>query len=145
MAVRDDRLGPPVAQPRSGSKAVSCHSKQTVFLVYCYIRLHYRSSISLKGLSRLFFIRVDVLSRKFRKEQGVNLSTLITDLRVAEAKRLLQYSDSTIKEICYRVGFSNPQAFCKVFKRLTRLSPHAYREYALNLSQTKIVKNGQHF
>jgi two-component system response regulator YesN len=112
-----------------------CPLKRKSVLVCRYLRKNYHDAVSLKELSLLFSIRPDVLSREFKKRYGVGPLTFVRTLRVEEARQLLCQRSFTIKEICYRVGFSNPQAFCKVFKRLTRLSPHAYREYTPASSQ----------
>ena len=114
---------------------VRCPSKQKAILVFLYLRKKYHDAVSLKELSLLFTIRPDVLSREFKKQYGVGPLRFVRILRVEEAQRLLGQGSFTIKEICYQVGFSNPQAFCKVFKRLTLFSPTAYREYTSRSSQ----------
>lgn len=94
-----------------------------------YIQENYQKSLSLKELSFLFSIRPDSLSRRFKKEIGIGLPFFICLIRVEMAKQLLLDPSHRIKDICYHVGFSSPQAFCKVFKKVTKLSPRAYRKY----------------
>lgn len=105
-----------------------CPSKEKAILVYMHLQKNYHEAFSLKKLSFLFSIRPDVLSREFKKQYGTGPLTFLRARRVEEARRLLCERNFTIKEVCYQVGFSNPQAFCKVFKRLTRRSPQAYRQ-----------------
>ena len=47
---------------------------------------------------------------------------------MAEAARLLRYTDLTVGEISFRVGFTDPLYFSRAFKRQTGLPPQAYRE-----------------
>ena len=45
-----------------------------------------------------------------------------------EARRLLRYSDLTVGEISYRVGFRDQLYFSRAFKRHAGQPPQAYRE-----------------
>lgn len=53
---------------------------------------------------------------------------LINNRIALEAKRLLRYSNMTVKEIAYRLGFEDPSYFVKFFKRMAKSSPADYRE-----------------
>jgi AraC family transcriptional activator of pobA len=45
-----------------------------------------------------------------------------------EAKRQLHYTDSSISEIAYALGFDDPAYFTRFFSRRTGLSPRAFRQ-----------------
>ena len=47
-----------------------------------------------------------------------------------EASRLLRFTDLTIGEIAYRVGYGDQLYFSRAFKRYTGLSPQISREQA---------------
>lgn len=53
---------------------------------------------------------------------------LIEERLLLEAKRLLLYSDMTITETAYSLGFDDPAYFSRVFSRNVRQSPRAFRE-----------------
>ena len=53
---------------------------------------------------------------------------LINNRIILEAKRLLRYSNFSVKEIAFRLGFEDPSYFVKFFKRLVHRSPADYRE-----------------
>lgn len=46
---------------------------------------------------------------------------------VLEARRLLFYTDQSLKEIAFGLGFSEASYFSRFFKRETDLTPLAYR------------------
>ncbi|WP_409079948.1 helix-turn-helix domain-containing protein [Sphingobacterium sp. UME9] len=46
---------------------------------------------------------------------------------MAEAKRLLQFSAITVKEIAYSFNFNSAEQFSHFFKKNTKLSPLNYR------------------
>lgn len=47
-----------------------------------------------------------------------------------EIKRLLVYSDKTVKEICYELNFEDPAYFNRFFKKHTDTTPAEYRKSA---------------
>ena len=49
------------------------------------------------------------------------------DKAVAAAKRAFETSRKTINEVMYEVGYSDLKAFREVFRRITGMSPLAYR------------------
>lgn len=49
-------------------------------------------------------------------------------IRVERAKRLLETGDEPIEEISWAVGYEDPASFRRLFKRLTGLTPGAYRQ-----------------
>lgn len=113
----------------NGQPGPSLNPAEKVFLIAGYIQENYHQSLSLKEISLLFSIRPDVLSRLFKKEIGIGLAFFICTMRVEKAKRLLHDRTRRIKDIGYFVGFSNPQVFCKAFKKVTKLSPRSYQKY----------------
>ena len=52
--------------------------------------------------------------------------------RVKKAKQLLKDPDLPIQHIAYSVGYNDPFAFSKVFKKETGISPSQYRTDYLN-------------
>ncbi len=53
----------------------------------------------------------------------------MTQVRVAEAKRLLLATDLSVAEIARAVSYTNLNQFYKVFYRSCAMSPGEYRRY----------------
>jgi AraC family transcriptional regulator, transcriptional activator of pobA len=53
---------------------------------------------------------------------------IIQDRIITEARRLLSYTDKTVKQITYDLGFEDPAYFSNFFKRYTSLSPAEFRK-----------------
>ena len=68
------------------------------------------------------------LSRLFKKEVGQNLSTYIQNVRVEQAKVLLQSTNLKIFEIADEVGINDPVYFSKTFKKITGHRPNEFRK-----------------
>lgn len=61
------------------------------------------------------------------KAEGVSYERLLDELRCRMALRLLRGSRLTVNETAYRLGFSDPSAFSRAFKRWTGKSPGRVR------------------
>lgn len=59
---------------------------------------------------------------------GIPVSTHIQEASIMEAKRLLYFTDNTVKEIAYEVGYDEPVYFGKLFKKITKLTPLEFRK-----------------
>jgi AraC family transcriptional regulator, transcriptional activator of pobA len=70
------------------------------------------------------------LSRALAQVTGQGTKELVTDRIMTEAARLLRYSDLTVGEVAYRVGFADQMYFSRAFRRHSGASPSAYRERA---------------
>jgi AraC-like DNA-binding protein len=57
---------------------------------------------------------------------------IIQDRTILEARRLLRYSDKSIKEIAYEIGYEDIQSFSRFFKKIEGVSPSDFkRQYSL--------------
>ena len=61
------------------------------------------------------------------KAEGLTFAGVLDDLRRREALQLIRDMSRSVKEIGYRLGFSDPAAFSRAFKRWTGKSPQAFR------------------
>ncbi|RKD71344.1 AraC-like DNA-binding protein [Sinobaca qinghaiensis] len=67
------------------------------------------------------------LSRKFKKEMGMELSHFIRKCKLEEARDMLAFSDKTISEISSDLCFSSQSHFQKSFKDTYEMTPQTYR------------------
>lgn len=58
---------------------------------------------------------------------GISVSGHIQQYSIMEAKRLLYFTDLTVKEIGYALGYDEPVYFNKLFKKVTTLTPIQFR------------------
>ena len=92
-----------------------------------YIQEHYAEPLSLSALAAQFALSPSYLSRSFKKVCGIGLVDYLNQVRIDHAISLLHSSDLKTQEIAPCVGYSDPKYFCRVFKRITSLSPSAFR------------------
>ena len=67
------------------------------------------------------------LHRKIKKLTGLSTSHYIRSLRLEIAEELLESSDLNVSEVAFKVGFSSPSYFSKVFKAQFGYPPRELR------------------
>ena len=80
---------------------------------------HYADALAVPG---------PALARTLSALTGRSTKELVTERVMAEAARLLRYTDLTVGEVSFRVGFTDPLYFSRAFKRQTGSPPQAYRD-----------------
>jgi AraC-like DNA-binding protein len=81
---------------------------------------------NMETIARRFDMSVRSLRRRLEKE-GVSFAGLLDDVRATVAKRMLDEPRRSIYETAYAMGFSDPSAFHRAFKRWTGVTPAQYR------------------
>ena len=67
------------------------------------------------------------LKRRFKAATGLALIDYVQNLRIEDAKRLLESSAQAAEEISAEVGYDDASFFRRLFRRRTGLSPRQYR------------------
>lgn len=67
------------------------------------------------------------LSKFIKNASGRSAPEWIDSFVILEAKNLLKYSDTSIKQIVYKLNFTNQSVFYKFFKSHTGMTPSEYR------------------
>jgi len=67
-------------------------------------------------------------ARSFKQATGVSPHQYLIKSRIERAKALLAESELPIVEVGFRAGFKNQSHFTTLFRKLTALTPKAYRE-----------------
>lgn len=63
-----------------------------------------------------------------KKSINLSASDVLSECIVNEAKRLLLYTDNTVSEIAFSLGFNDSSHFIKYFKRYTFQTPQLFRK-----------------
>lgn len=92
-----------------------------------YIKENFRSDITMEEVAEQVNLSSYYFSKMFKQQMGETFIDYITKIRIDEAKSLLVNSDLSLKEICYQVGYNDPNYFSRVFKKVVGKSPSEYR------------------
>lgn len=93
-----------------------------------YIDENYAKDLRLKDVAEAVAISPQYFSKIFKKELGVNFIDYLTKIRVEQAKRMLKDSNMSIKEICFKIGYNDPNYFSRLFKKIEGVSPTEYNQ-----------------
>ena len=93
-----------------------------------YIKANYSRQITLEDVARDINVSPQYLSKLFKDETGENFIDYLTGIRIKNAKNMLESSDMSIKEISYSIGYSDPNYFSRIFKKIIGMTPTEYKE-----------------
>ena len=85
------------------------------------------------------------LKRRFKIATGCTLMNYVQNLRVEEAKRLLETEAESFDEISASVGYENIAFFRRLFKRSTGLTPGQYRRMFHSMADKEPALAGTQF
>lgn len=100
-----------------------------------YIRNNTNQPLIVTELAELVGYTRSSLSRKFKKELGMNISTFIRETKLEEAKDLLSFSNQSLTEISNYLCFSSQSHFQKAFKDYAGVTPEKYRKSFWQLNE----------
>lgn len=91
-----------------------------------YINSSYHN-VTLDELAEQFHYDSSYLSRFIKASTGKNFSTIITELKMQEAHRLLKNTDLSITKIARQIGYNSADHFTYSFKKYYGMSPVKFR------------------
>lgn len=102
------------------------YSKPVIMIMdYIYDNLH--SRISEQDIAEYVSLSTSYISRLFKKEVGVTISTYIAVKRVETAQNMLKYSEHSPADIANYLAFTSHSHFISVFKKYTGMTPNEFR------------------
>ncbi|MEO3944772.1 AraC family transcriptional regulator [Gorillibacterium sp. CAU 1737] len=93
-----------------------------------YIDSHYPEDLSLDQVAEQVHLNAFYFSKIFKQHTGETFIDYLTGVRIAKAKAYIEAGELSLKEICFRVGYKDPNYFSRVFRKVTGVSPSDYRE-----------------
>lgn len=106
-------------------------SKGGIQKVKQYIESHFHENMSLKSISKTFYMNPVYLGQLFKKTYGVYFNDYLLEIRIQEAKKLLRQTDLKVYEVAERVGFCNPDYFVTQFEKVEHKTPTEYKNSLL--------------
>lgn len=103
------------------------HADSVVRQAEEWLRAHFREPHAVVAVVAECGIPERSLKRRFTAATGSTVIGYMQNLRIEEAKRLLETGDMSFDDIAAAVGYENPAFFRKLFKRCAGLTPGHYR------------------
>ncbi len=96
-----------------------------------FIHNNYQHDIQSEDIAKAISWGYSRFRKVFLQQTGKTPYQYIQETRIKQGKFLLLNTTKALKEIAYEVGFSNPDYFSTAFRRITGLSPLAYKKQQL--------------
>ncbi len=106
-------------------------NKQKIQQAILYIKENYHTDVNMAVVSNTISMNYSLFSYAFKQYTGSKFVDYIKDLRIQEAKRLLETTEMRVNEISQKVGYDNEKHFMKTFKSVCGVSPTEYRKNML--------------
>ena len=103
------------------------HEDHAVKQAQDFIETNYQEKISVDQLANLIALGRRSFERRFKKATSNTVAEYIQRVKVEAAKKELEASRKNVNEVMYELGYSDIKAFRTTFKKITGLSPIAYR------------------
>jgi AraC-like DNA-binding protein len=145
MRVEEARLRQRIAvQPRFAFGILSEHAEQLLTTLEAsrstrgeverlLLPILHTGNVSMDAVAEQLHVSRQTLYRRLRAE-GVTFEVVLDELRKSLAVHYLSGRKASVNETAYLVGFSDPAAFSRAFKRWTGRSPRSVRELAAGAS-----------
>jgi len=106
----------------------SSGSREIAFMLMQYLQANYSLNISLRDMAKVANCHPTHVIRCFNRKYNITPVKALVNIRLQQAKELLQSTNLSCDEISYRVGFSSPSYFSKLFKEHNGITPQGYRK-----------------
>ena len=103
------------------------HADAVVRRAESWLARNFRQLHAVAAVVEVCGIPERTLKRRFKDATGSSLLSYVQNLRIEEAKRLLESETTRLEDIPADVGYENAAFFRRLFRRCTGLTPGQYR------------------
>ncbi|MDD6682854.1 MAG: AraC family transcriptional regulator [Clostridiales bacterium] len=111
---------------RRASGQIDSDQTNRLFPAVRWLEKHYHEEISVPKLAEMCRMSESGFRKKFTEEFGLSPVRYRLERRIEQAKRLLQHEALSVSEVAQGVGFNDLNYFCRIFRKITGMSPSEY-------------------
>lgn len=108
-------------------EAPTDHGDSTILDVQKWLNEYFTIAVPVEEMVKRSGLAGRSFKRRFKLATGYSPLSYVQHLRIEEAKRRLERTEEPIDDISWAVGHEDPSFFRRLFKRITRIIPGAYR------------------
>lgn len=83
--------------------------------------------ITLRDAAQTVYMTPKYLSRVFREKTGMGFNEYKLKVKMAQAKKMLRSTGSSVKQISAKLGYANAESFIRQFEKIAKTTPSCYR------------------
>ncbi|WP_137167157.1 GlxA family transcriptional regulator [Salinimonas lutimaris] len=111
----------------AGSRQQQQHHDSLIHSIQNFLNQDIQSLPGVDELATRFNLTSRTLNRRFRNATGFTPGQYIQQLKVDQARKLLETKNYTMDQILSEIGYEDASSFSRLFKRKTGCSPSEYR------------------
>lgn len=92
------------------------------------VEKHFREEHTVTGYAEKLFVAPKSLAKRLHALEYPTPLQIIRDRLMLEAKRQLKFTNKTVREIAFELGFEDPAYFSRLFSKHSKVSPVKYRQ-----------------
>ncbi|MBR6643303.1 MAG: AraC family transcriptional regulator [Lachnospiraceae bacterium] len=93
-----------------------------------YIEYRYAEDVKISELAQHCGLNRSYMTKCFTESVGISPKEYLVQYRIRKAKELLAKEELSVSNVAYTVGYSDPLAFSKMFRKKEGVSPLEFRE-----------------
>lgn len=106
---------------------------------YDFIVKNYgNENLNLKKIAELNYMSPSAFSHFFKKRTNKTFIEFVIEYRITQAIKLIQETNDTIRQICYKCGFNNISNFNRHFKKRMHVTPKDYRSKVRYINEVEM-------
>ena len=122
----------PTANAEPFDLAICTPGDRRIQIVVMLLENNWNKQIAVAEIARLVNLSPSRLAHLFKSEMDLSMQQYLTRLRLVNARRQLETSFLSVKEIAAAVGFSSVARFVACFKSFVGFTPGQYRKQLSN-------------
>jgi AraC family transcriptional regulator, transcriptional activator of pobA len=108
---------------------ISPKSERNIYIEFMtLLEKYFKSEHSVSFYAEELHITPKKLNEFLSKSTGKTTNDIILERLMVEAKRLLIYSENSVKEIAFDLGYEDNHYFSRIFKKKTNFSPEHFKK-----------------
>lgn len=113
----------------------------TVWSVAAYVENRLEGPFDYEAMARQMGFSLAHLRDVYQRTTGTTLNRYVTERKIAHAAFALVHTEESILSIALRYGFTNPDTFTRVFRRVAGMNPQDFRRRRMPVGR-KILAAG---
>ncbi len=92
-----------------------------------YIESNYMNELTVEELARQAHLSTSRLAHLFQEQMGTTMISVLTRVRIDQAKKLLLRTNLSCTEIAFQVGYKDQSYFTRIFRQQEATTPRQFR------------------
>jgi len=107
------------------------NAQSNVIKIETFIKENYKRNLTIRELAENLYMHPAYMGQLFNRKFGMSFNEYIHEMRIEEAKRLMNKTDLNNCEIAHELGYCNYNSFLQQFQKYTCMKPTEFRKFRI--------------